>query len=240
MKIIILYTTVLFLFVNLKSIDLITINKDNQNAINYVGNAHPENGLAQLQLLLNEGLTESNYVLEIGCGALVASIPIISFLDRQHYVGIEPNKWLISDSVKILENYKIVAEKQPIFLNNYQFDATECNIKFDYIISHSVISHASLAQFKLFLENCSKVLRPGGKVIFSLRLTEENEFDGLGEKEESITDEWQYPGNTFFHRSTIVNNALNWFSTIIEKNEYKKIIMESDPTAFHDWFVLIK
>lgn len=212
----------------------------NKNAISYVGNSHPENGLMQLELLLREGLQKDNYVLEIGCGALVAGIPIMSFLEKNHYLGIDPNKWLIDSSLLIEENQKIINDKQPSFLYNEHFDASNTGIYFNYVISHSIISHAPLWQLRLFLQNCSKVLKDGGKVIFSLRLTEPNEFDGLGIKEESTTSEWQYPGNTFFHKETVIAEASLWFKKVEHRPLYTKLIMSTDKAAIHDWFVLTK
>ncbi len=216
----------------------------NDHALGYVGNI-PENGAVQLDLLLREGLKKDNYVLEIGCGALVASIPIMSFLEPEHFVGIDPNKWLIDASLKIPQNLAVINQARPLFLYNENFDASVTDIQFDYIISHSIISHAPLWQFKLFLQNCAKVLKDGGKIIFSLRLTEPNEFDPTGKKEESTTDKWQYPTNTYFHKSTVINEASKWFKKIEYKKEYTPLLIavdnpKADTKQWHDWFVLTK
>lgn len=224
----------------LDTLPLVTINSMNEKAIAYVGNTYAQNGTAQLKLLVAEGLMPEHYVFEVGCGALVAGIPLMSYLQPGHFVGVDPNKWLIDASLAVQENKYIVDQAQPLFLYNYNFDGSEANIAFDYILSHSIISHAPLWQLKLFLKNCAQVLKKGGKVLFSLRLTDANPYDGLGIKQESTTHEWQYPGNTFFHKQTVIDLARQWFSEVTHKPEYQAIIMASDSTAFHDWFVATK
>jgi cyclopropane fatty-acyl-phospholipid synthase-like methyltransferase len=194
----------------------------------------------QLELLLKEGLLENNYVLEIGCGALVASIPVISFLQTGHYVGIDPNKWLIDASLQVEENQRVATEKQPLFLYNDSFDARTTNMRFDYILAHSIMSHAPLWQLQLFLQRCSEVLQDNGKVVFSLCLTEPNEFGNKGAKNESTTDQWQYPAFTFFHKETIVAEASKWFKEIEHKKLYTRFITSTDKRHFQDWFVLTK
>ena len=221
------------------SVKLCQVNEINRRASEYVGTL-PSNGRFQLELLLLEGLQKEDRVLEIGCGALTAGIPIMSFLESGNYAGIDPNKWLIDASLQVDENQEASYQKQPVFLYNPNFDATSLNTSFDYIISHSIISHAAHWQLPLFLENCSKVLKENGKVLFSLRLTEPNEYGNEGATEETRANEWQYPGNSFFHKETIILEASKWFRKVEHKKEYTKLITSDDQGSFHDWFVLTK
>jgi len=223
----------------IKSIELCQIDHRNQGAINYVG-TRSSGGRVQLELLQLEGLQESDYVLEIGCGALMSSIPMMSFLQTGHYVGIDPNKWLMEASLQIPENQAVVSEKKPLFLHNSDFDASSVNITFDYIFAHSVMSHAAYWQLPLFLENCAKVLKDHGTLVFSLRLTEQNEYGGEGADRETEANEWQYPGCSFFNKTTVIQLASKWFGVIEHKKEYTKILTEDSKGVCHDWFVLTK
>ncbi len=220
-------------------IKLCQMDYRNEEAINYVG-TRSSGGRVQLELLLLEGLQEKNDVLEIGCGALMSSIPIMSFLEVGHYVGIEPNKWLIEASLQITQNRAVVSEKQPIFLHNFDFDASSLGRTFDYVYAHSIMSHAAHWQLPLFLENCAKVLKRGGKVIFSLRLTETNEYGGEGADRETQANEWQYPGCSFFNKDTVIREASRWFSQIEHKKEFTRLLTENKKGVCHDWFVLTK
>lgn len=220
--------------------DLLCVTNINQSAVYYVGNDHLENGRMQLELLKREGLQKNDYVLEIGCGALVAGIPIMLFLEKNHYVGIDPNKWLIEASLEIKENKDIVNARLPIFLYNDAFDASPTKIEFNYIIAHSIMSHAAHWQLPLFLQMCAKVLKPGGKLVFSMRLTEANEFGNPGSPCETKAEVWQYPGVAFFHKSTVIAEASRYFTNIEHKKMYTKLITSTDGRACHDWFVLTK
>lgn len=211
----------------------------NDEAIQYVG-TRPSGGRVQLELLLREGLQEKDQVLEIGCGALMTAIPFMSFLETGHYVGIEPNLWLIEASLQIPENQAVVTEKQPVFLNNEDFDASSLGRTFDYIYAHSIMSHAALWQLPLFLKNCAKVLKEGGKVLFSIRLTQPNAYGGEGAECETQAEEWQYPGCSFFHEETVVREASKWFRKVELKPEYTRLLTDNSKGVCHDWFVLTK
>ncbi len=220
-------------------IRLCQMDHRNHDAINYVG-TRTSGGGVQLGLLLLEGLQEQDDVLEIGFGALMSAIPIMSFLETGHYAGIDPNPWLMEASLCIAENRAVVSEKQPVLLRNSNFDASSLGRTFNYIYAHSIMSHAAYWQLPLFLENCEKVLKEGGKVVFSLRLTEPNEYGGEGADRETQANEWQYPGCSFFDKETVIREASRWFSKIEHKKEYTKLLTEDSRGVCHDWFVLTK
>lgn len=211
----------------------------NVDAVNYVG-TRPSGGIVQLELLLLEGLQKEDQVLEIGCGALMASIPIMSFLETGHYVGIDPNQWLRYASLLIDENRMVVEQKQPTFICNTDFDAGSLERSFDYIFAHSIMSHAAHWQLSLFMENCAKVLKKQGKVIFSIRLTEQNGYGGEGADQETRANEWQYPGCSFFDKETVIQEASKWFDEVEYKKEYIKLLTNDSKGVCHDWFVLTK
>lgn len=214
-------------------------DKRNRAAIDYCG-TRPSGGRCQLEILLREGLKKQHHVLEIGCGALMSAIPIMSFLEKSHYVGIEPNTWLIKASLQIPENQIVVDQQSPIFLQNTDFDASSLGIAFDFIFAHSIMSHAAYWQLPLFLKNCAQVLKDGGKVIFSIRLTEVNGFGGEGASSETLSQDWVYPSCSFFDRQTVVKEARLWFRGVEYKLEYTALLTSDCPGVCHDWFVLTK
>ncbi len=52
-------------------------------------------GELQLELLKLEGCSRESHVLDVGCGCLSAGVPLMRYLRRGRYVGIEPNRWLL-------------------------------------------------------------------------------------------------------------------------------------------------
>ena len=165
---------------------------------------------------------------------------LLCLLEKGHYVGIDPNPWLMNQTLLIAENQQVVNEKAPIFLNNINFDASSTGITFDYVFAHSIMSHAAHWQLPLFFENIAKVLKKNGKVIFSIRLTETNEYGNEGAAQETHAEEWQYPGCSFFHTSTVIKEASKWLKTVELKKEFTAIITADNHYACHDWFVLTK
>jgi cyclopropane fatty-acyl-phospholipid synthase-like methyltransferase len=203
----------------------------------YVG-TNPNEGLAQLKLLQMEGCQLHHRVLEIGCGALVAGFPTINYLNKGCYVGIDPNKWLMDASLNLPEVRKTVESKEAKLLYNDQFDGAEF-APYDYILSHSILSHASFDQLRLFFANVHKVLNPGGKAVVSIRLAEGNRYGSKGSEvvDEQFT-EWQYPGVSFFKRSTVIREAEAAGYKVRFEDEMIRIITSANKHSCHDWLIL--
>ena len=216
------------------------IERINKKAVLYVGTESKE-GLAQLAILIYYGCKPNHKVLEIGCGTLNAGYPIMQYLDKGNYFAIEPNKWLIDDSLKIGEVIKTAKEKEAHFAYNDQFDASNFDTRFDYVISHSILSHAAYWQWPLFFKNVDKCLKKGSKIFASLYFTEGNKYGAKNYNGTELNfDSWVYPGISYFRKETIKNLA--------EKRGYSfnvdlicpMIITSVHPSAVHSWVLLEK
>ena len=179
-------------------------------------------GDAQLELLKNEGLVKTNYILEVGCGSLNAAIPIINFMSLGHYVGIESEAWLVKTMIPLCD-----AGRFPRFIINQHYDLKEWKSAnyFDYVISHSVFSHAPEWQVIQCLHNIRPYLKSGCKLYFSLR---------LGEDSHDV--EWKdHPGNTFYSLNTITTyaNMLGYSATL--RPDLKDFFIKNVPPDIHDW-----
>jgi cyclopropane fatty-acyl-phospholipid synthase-like methyltransferase len=196
-------------------------------------------GQLQLELLKREGCTPDSKVLEIGCGNLHAGIPLIQFLEKGHYAGMDPNKWLRQMTLKNRQVRELVREKQARFLSRDDFDASKLGIKFDFVLSHSVLSHAAHWQLEQYLANAAKVLAPEGRIVASLRLAEGNAFGspGASDKNDSMDQEWVYPGVSWFKLATVRETAGRCGLTALHKPEYTKFYVKTRPNEVHDWFV---
>jgi len=204
----------------------------------YVG-TDETSGELQLELLKRNGCVPSSKVLEIGCGCLSAGFPITRFLDRGNYVGVEPNKWLINTALEQNTVRLLVQEKNARFLNVDTFDASELGIAFDFVLSHSVLSHCAHWQLDQFLCNAAKVLAPNGRIVASLRLSEGNEYgnNGTPDKGDSMYKTWQYPTVSFFKLSTVMRTAEKFGLVATHVPEYTAYYTKSRSSEFHDWIV---
>jgi SAM-dependent methyltransferase len=201
----------------------------------YVGNGNEYYfmaGICQLELLKKNGLRPHHRVLEIGCGALVAGRPIMQYLNPDCYVGMEPNTWLVDAARSHFPDMDgIFQEKKPVFLSRTDFDASELGRKFDFVLSHSVLSHAPHWQLPIFLEKLSNVLTPYGMIIASLRMHDEH-GKLMGD---SMHEDWQYPGATYFGAKTIEQEAAKFGLTGEHHPEYRDFFTKHVPSNIHDW-----
>lgn len=194
-------------------------------------------GRAQMEILVREGLRPTSHVLEVGCGCLSAGMPILSFLEPDHYVGIDPNDWLIETAMRRSAWRDTIQAKRPVFLHNMAFDATESGRKFDFVLSHSILSHAAANQLPLFLANVGKTLSPSGKIFASLILAEGSEFHpGTADGQDSNDAEWVYPGCSYFTHDTINAAAAQAGLTATYRLDITQRHVKVRPLEVHDWF----
>lgn len=181
-------------------------------------------GEAQLQLLKDEGLKPEHHLLEVGCGSLNAGIPLIEYLDVNRYAGIEP-KWELIEATKHLVN----ENKNPIFVSNQHFDVSKIDRCYDYIIGHSVFSHAPEWQLIQCLHNLLSVIKSSTKIYFSLH---------FGSSSGDVF--WKDKGNTFYELDQIEFYAYRLGYDVLERRDIKETFMRKVPVDYHDWVQFIK
>jgi SAM-dependent methyltransferase len=212
----------------------------NAEASSYVG-TNAEEGIAQLAVLMWHGCRPDHKVLEVGCGALVAGYPVIQYLQSGNYCGIDPNRWLIEDSLKIPQVWQAVTNKRARFDYNADFQASMFDMKFDYVLSHSILSHAAHWQWRPFLQNIDRCLKAGSIVLASLHFTEGNEFGDQGYSGTELDyNEWVYPGISYFRKETIFNLARELGYKARTDLVAPMLITTVHPSSNHSWIVLEK
>ena len=196
-------------------------------------------GSVQLEILKREGLLPHHHVLEIGCGCLSAGMHLIRSLNVGCYAGIEPNAWLVNAAMTDQSNRAIADQSEAVFLHNFNFDSILLNRQFDFVLSHSVLSHCDKAQIVQYLGNVARIISSTGKVVASFRLTDPNEYGSSGSPDgkESSCSGWQYPGTTFYRYSTIADiaNANGFISSL--RPQHTQLLTSLVPKDFHDWVV---
>lgn len=198
-------------------------------ARSYCGDPHSwqERGLMTRELLRTIGCQSEHRVLELGCGALSAGEPLIRYLNKGGYVGIEPNGWLVEAAIHDLELGQLVHDKDASFLWRSDFDASELGGTFDFAVAHSVLSHAAAWQFPMMLRNVRLSLSKDGKILASLRLG----------PNDSNAVEWAYPHNTYFTPKTVRVTARACGFKAYFKRDFRRRMVEVAPNDFHDWVV---
>lgn len=195
-----------------------------QWALRYTGDPDSwgPRGSVILDFLREEGLKPHHHVLEHGCGNLSQGRPLIGYLDEGRYVGIEPNGWLVEIA---MERYPELAKRNPRFLWRDDFDASEVDRRFDFIVSHSVLSHAAHWQMEMLLARTREVAADGAVMLASLRLGEQNSF----------AQQWQYPGVSFFRIDTLRVLGFHAGWHVEHLPDLRHRLAATCRNDFHDW-----
>jgi len=117
-------------------------------------------GKMQLDLLLHLGLSPDHVLLDVGCGAMRAGRFLVPFLAVGHYHGIEPEGWLVEEGLRHVLDKLAAEAKRPVFRFDRQFQLGAFGREFDFILAHSIFSHASPAQIEACLAEAAQVMKP--------------------------------------------------------------------------------
>jgi len=150
-------------------------------------------GATQFRLLCTLGLRANHYLLDFGCGSLRAGRLFISYLDKERYFGIEPNKWLIEDSINHQLGEDLIFLKKPRFDHNSDFKTDVFSQKYDFIIAQSIFSHTGSDLISIVLQHFKESLRSNG-IIAATFVEANTDFGGNG---------WFYPDCVSYCPSTI-------------------------------------
>lgn len=175
----------------------------------------------QFNLLTFLDLREDHYLLDIGCGSLRAGKLFIPFLLPGRYYGIEPEQWLIDKGIGNELGKDILGVKKPVFSNDDNFTLSVFDKKFDYILAHSIFSHASERQISRCLSEARKVMRPTSLFIATFAKGDDN-YSG---------DEWVYPGFIMYTE--------DYMRALFEEHGLASIILSWPHPEFQVWIVAV-
>ena len=130
----------------------------------FVGGLWEEIGALQLDFLVRQGLAPHHHVLDVGCGALRCGIPIISYLEADHYCGLDMNASLIEAGCNELKAAGLEG-KLPKLVVSDKFEVGAFGRRFDYAIAQSVFSHLPMNHVVRCLTETGKVLQPHGILL---------------------------------------------------------------------------
>lgn len=140
-------------------------------------------GRNQFELLRFFGLAEQHYLLDIGCGSLSGGRFAIRLLAPGHYFGIEPEGWLVDEGIRNEVGQSLLESKRPAFSNDANFNLGLFGQRFDYMIAHSILTHASQAQMRILFNEAARVMAERGVFLATYRMGE-TDYNG---------DQWVYP-----------------------------------------------
>jgi cyclopropane fatty-acyl-phospholipid synthase-like methyltransferase len=136
---------------------------------NFVGGFWHEIGTLQFEFLLRHGLLPSHKLVDIGCGALRCGLPIIRYLEKGNYFGLDLNESLLEGGKRELMLAGLTA-KQPKLLLNNKFELDRFGVSFDFAIAQSLFTHLDMNLIVRCLTEARKVLHSNSKFLVSFLL----------------------------------------------------------------------
>ena len=197
-------------------------------------------GKGQLEILRSAGLQSQHSILEFGCGTLNLARFLLNIIRPNEYHCVEPNLFLIQSSL---------VENKP---NNIHVRKDFCADKkiskqFDFVVAHSVLSHAGIKQWNYFFKSLTHHLSINGVALVSgcfctpcenlPRQYEKNSKDTCGD---SFDDEWVYPYVTWWKESTIVDLGHRYGLHVIRRPDLREIMLSFSTADNHDWMSVTK
>ncbi len=132
----------------------------------------------QLKILKKHELQPHHHVLDIGCGILRLGMPLIEFLDADHYCGVDAVKEYV-DLGKVYMDKVIKTSKGYQLLVDHQFSFYKFGCTFDFAMAQSVFTHLSFSQIEQCLKELKRVMKPKGKFLFTILLSRDKEKQTL-------------------------------------------------------------
>ena len=149
-------------------------------------------------LLTTLGLRQHHSLLDLGCGSLRIGRLLIPYLNREKYFGVEPNKWLVDEGIKRELGETLVQIKRPTFFFSDSPDTiAQAETAFDFALAQSIFSHCGLDLIKGWLSAISHSLAPGGALVATFL---------IGEEDSSRTG-WIYPECVNYRPATLERAA---------------------------------
>ncbi len=117
----------------------------------------------QLAFLQEKGVESNHRFLEIGSGPLTLGIPLIEYLDKGKYVGIDVRDSVQNIAYREISKYKL-STKNPRLIVSGSFGAAELGEEqFDSIISFSVLYHLTDELVQNLFEQIARRISPSGR-----------------------------------------------------------------------------
>jgi SAM-dependent methyltransferase len=117
----------------------------------------------QIEMLKVQGLLPKHRFLELGCGPLTAALPVIKFLDRGNYIGVDIRSAVLNMGW-VQVGKASLSGKNPRLVCSDRFadEALESGEQFDFVYSFSVLYHLSDEILERYFSAVARRLKPTG------------------------------------------------------------------------------
>ena len=186
-------------------------------------------GIVEREMLKFFGLPADGYLVDVGCGSGRLAIPIAEWRDLR-YLGID----VVPD---LVEYARKTANRQ-----DWRFEVVdglkipEKNGTADMVCFFSVLTHLLHEQSYLYLEEAKRVLKVGGKIVFSfLEFYIPSHWAVFSSTVANTRADGTHPLNVFIPREAITTWAAHLDLDILEiRDGDKPFVPIQEPIALED------
>lgn len=123
----------------------------------------------QIEYLRRSGLQPAHRLLDLGCGTLRGGIPLIEYLERGHYTGLEVRAEVLEEARRELAAAGLV-DREPRLVHVTELAAVQLPERFDFAWAFSVLIHLDDAILAQAVDVVARHLAPEGRFLANVRL----------------------------------------------------------------------
>nr|WP_240451258.1 class I SAM-dependent methyltransferase [Wenzhouxiangella sp. XN201] len=133
----------------------------------------------QLDFLQSSGIKPKHFFLDMGCGTLRGGIPLIDFLEKGRYYGIDVREEVLEEARSELSQSGLQGKKPQLLLVTDPVTA-ELGKKFDYIWSFSVLIHMTDEILEASLAFAARHLQENGVFFANVNVGDADDGEWQG------------------------------------------------------------
>jgi SAM-dependent methyltransferase len=122
-------------------------------------------GRIELGLLRMEGIKPTDTIIDFGCGSGRLAVHLIPYLAKGRYVGIDISKTMLRNAAALTERSRSTCQVDWKHQTAAHFQLADGAA--DALCAFSVFTHLENEDSYRYLVDARRVVRPGGKLIFS-------------------------------------------------------------------------
>lgn len=125
----------------------------------------------QIGILERLGLAPHHRFMDGGCGSLRAGLPLIGYLDRGNYHGVDIDAQGIAAARALVDRFGLAEAKAPRIVHSRTFGLEELGggEGMDVIWSYQVFIHLSAAHTRQALKSIAHLLKPQGAAYITIK-----------------------------------------------------------------------
>lgn len=157
----------------------------------------------QFDFLLNNGLKETDTLLDFGCGTLRGGIPLIRYLNVGNYTGIDIRSMVILEAEKELDENKL-RYKNPKLIHMSDINKLLLSDKFDIVLCFSVLIHLEDSILNDSLKFISNYIKPEGCMYANVVLGDKP--DGTWNEFSLVERNFEFYSDTFERNNMMIKD----------------------------------